>query len=388
MSLSRRDFVRTLGLGGAGALGSSLLDGHTATAGRRPVEALQRMNRRYDAGFINLSSNTSSRGPSEAVLDVLHERISAGLGRYPENVGLLTDAIAEREGAEPENILLSTGSGEILNGAVRAFVTSTRPLVNGSPSYETPVRTARELELPVRLVPLDEAQRLDLDAMADAAAGAGLVYVCNPNNPTGMAQSETAIAAFVQKVQAASPDAVILIDEAYIEFAKDPAVRTAAPLALASPGVVITRTFSKIYALAGLRMGYAVGQPETLDALRVAARFGSVTVLSAAAGIAALSDANRVDWEIGENHRVREFTLNAFREMGYSVTDSQTNFVWVNVRRPAKEFRDTCFELGVLVGRDFPPMENDHVRISLGSMDEMHQAMDIFRKVLVPSSTG
>ena len=388
MSLSRRDFVRTFGLGGAGALGSSLLGGRAAAAGHTSVAALQPMNRRYDAGFINLSSNTSPRGPSEAALEVLHERISAGLGRYPENVGLLTDAIAEREGAQPENILLSTGSGEILNGAVRAFVTSTRPLVNGSPSYETPVRTARELDLPVTLVPVDEAQRLDLDAMADAAQGAGLAYVCNPNNPTGMAQSETAVTAFVQKVKAASPDTVILIDEAYIEFAKDPSVKTAASLALASPGVIITRTFSKIYAMAGLRMGYAIGQPETLDSLRAASRYGSVTVLSAAAGIAALSDANRVDWEIGENHRVREFTLNAFREMGYSVTDSQTNFVWVNVRRPAKEFRDACFELDVLVGRDFPPMDKDHVRISLGSMDEMRQAVEVFRKVLVPSSTG
>ena len=89
------------------------------------------------------------------------------------------------------------------------------------------------------------------------------------------------------------------------------------------------------------------------------------------AGIAALEDRARVEWEIAENHKAREFTLNAFKEIGYGTTDSQTNFLWVNVRRPSKEFREVCFERGVLVGRDFPPMENSHSRISLGSMDEM-----------------
>ncbi len=386
MSLSRRDFVRMLGLGGAGAVGASAFPRAPVAAGPVLPETLQPMNRRYDAGFINLSSNTSPRGPGEAVLEALRARISAGLGRYPGNVGLLTEAIAEKEGVARDHILLSTGSGEILNGVVRAFVTPTRPLVNGSPSYETPERTSRNLGLPVKVVPVDASQRLDLDAMADASRGAGLLYLCNPNNPTGMAQSEAAIADVVRAVKATSPDTMILIDEAYLEFAKDPSVKTAAALAPATPGVVVTRTFSKIYALAAMRMGYAIGQPETLDSLRAAARFGSVTMLSAAAGLAALSDSARVEWEIAENHQVREFTLNAFREMGYSVTDSQTNFVWANVRQSAKQFREACFELKVLVGRDFPPMENDHSRISLGTMDEMRQAVEVFRRVLTESS--
>ncbi len=386
MPLSRRDFVRTLGLGGTGALGASMFPKATVSAARPPLGTVQPFNRRYDAGFINLSSNTSPRGPSDAVLDALRGRISAGLGRYPENVGLLTDAIADKEGAPRDHVLLSTGSGEILNGAVRAFVTPTRPLVTGSPSYETPVRTCRSLGLPVTLVPVDAAQRLDLDAMADASRGAGLVYLCNPNNPTGMAQSEAAITDFVRKVKTASPDTMILIDEAYLEFAKDPSVKTAAPLALESPGMIITRTFSKIHAMAGLRVGYAVGQSATLDSLRAAARFGSVTVLSAAAGLAALSDPARVAREIAENHTVREFTLNAFRELQYAVTDSQTNFVWVDVRQPTKAFRDACFERDVLVGRDFPPMD-DHARISLSTLDEMRQAVVVFRQVLALSSS-
>lgn len=173
MSVSRRTFVRALGLG---ALAASAIRGRAVSAHSGRSATFQPMNRRYDAGFINLSSNTSPRGPSEAVLEELRNRISPGLARYPGNVGLLTEAIAEKETTRPENILLGTGSGGELAGAVHAFVTPGRPLVIGSPSYETPVRTAKNRAIPVKQVPVDGSQRPDLDAMAEAARGAGLLY--------------------------------------------------------------------------------------------------------------------------------------------------------------------------------------------------------------------
>ena len=165
-------------------------------------------------------------------------------------------------------------------------------------------------------------------------------------------------------------------------FAKDPAIATALPLALANPNVIITRTFSKIDAMAGLRIGYAIGHADTLERMRTVARFGSVTVLSAAAALVSLSDSDRIEWEISENHKVREFTLSAFREMGCHVTDSQTNFVWVDVNRSPEAFREACFSLDVLVGRDFPSPSNTYSRISLGTMEEMRQADTVFEKVL------
>ncbi len=394
MHLSRRSFVRTLGLGGTGALTASLIGGSApaealSSASGSPATPPQPMNRRYDAGFINLSSNTSPRGPGEAVLEALHSRIGPGLGRYPENVGLLRDAIARKLGAESDHVLVGTGSGGELSGAVRAYVTPDRALVIGSPSYETPERTCRSLGLPVRSIPVDASQRLDLDAMEAASEGAGLVYLCNPNNPTGMARPAAAIAGFVRRVKARSPDTAILVDEAYMDFAKDPSVRTAQPLALEYPGVFILRTFSKVYALASMRIGYAVGRPETLETLNAAWGYGSITSMSAAAAIAGLGDVERVEWELAQNQAVREYTLQAFRDMGVGVTDSQCNFVWANVRRTSSTFREQCFERDVLVGRDFAPMQNSHSRISLGSMEEMRQAVAVFRDVLAePTAAG
>lgn len=388
MSISRRDFVRGIGLSG---FGLSTVGRPLTAADRRKVSADQSTNRLYDAGFINLSSNTSPRGPSEAVLNVLNERITKGLGRYPENVGVLVEAIAAREEAKvnsvfhcclSDQVLLSTGSGEVLVGAVHAFVTPSRPLVIGHPSYETPIRTSEALDLPVKTIAVSNTWQLDLDEMAVAAEGAGLVYLCNPNNPTGVGHSQRAIREFVERVVEASPDTAILIDEAYIEFAKDPAIATALPLALANPNVIITRTFSKIHAMAGLRIGYAIGHADTLERMRTVARFGSVTVLSAAAALVSLRDSDRIEWEISENHKVREFTLSAFREMGCHVTDSQTNFVWVDVNRSPEAFREACFSLDVLVGRDFPSPSNTYSRISLGTMEEMLQAVTVFEKVL------
>ena len=302
MSISRRDFVRGIGLSG---FGLSTVGRPLTAADRRKVSADQSTNRLYDAGFINLSSNTSPRGPSEAVLNVLNERITKGLGRYPENVGVLVEAIAAREEAKvnsvfhcclSDQVLLSTGSGEVLVGAVHAFVTPSRPLVIGHPSYETPIRTSEALDLPVKTIAVSNTWQLDLDEMAVAAEGAGLVYLCNPNNPTGVGHSQRAIREFVERVVEASPDTAILIDEAYIEFAKDPAIATALPLALANPNVIITRTFSKIHAMAGLRIGYAIGHTDTLERMRTVARFGSVTVLSATAALVSLRDSTRIEW--------------------------------------------------------------------------------------------
>jgi histidinol-phosphate aminotransferase len=168
----------------------------------------------------------------------------------------------------------------------------------------------------------------------------------------------------------------------------DPPYPTSVPLALEFPGVFVMRTFSKAYGMAGLRLGYAIGQPQTLTALNDAWGMGSVNVLTAAAGIAALNDQAHMEKERLENKRVRDFTIGAFKQMGYAVADSQTNFVFVNIRRPAKEFRDACAKEGVLVGRDFPPLEKTHARISIGTWDEMQTAVGVFRRVLGATSTS
>jgi histidinol-phosphate aminotransferase len=135
-----------------------------------------------------------------------------------------------------------------------------------------------------------------------------------------------------------------------------------------------------------MRMGYAVGQPETMNKVGRAWGLGSINELQAVAGIAALKDTAHMEWERNENKRVRDWTQAQFREMGFDSPASETNFIFVNIRRPAVEFRDGCRALGVAVGRDFPPMEKTYARISLGTMEDMQKAMVVFKQVLGKSS--
>ena len=393
MSLSRRAFVRTLGVGGASALSTAWIIGRGREAlawGPEPVEeALQATT---DTETIRISSNENPRGPGQAALDALHGRVNHRVGRYGREVARqdLPQAIARRlgHGTKPENILLSTGSSGILAASVRTFVGPGKPLVNGSPSYGNPTRTAEQIGAEVRLVPVDGQLRLDLEGMADAAVGAGMVFVCNPNNPTTTAHPAEKIAGFISRVRSRSPETAILVDEAYIDYATDPTVGSAIRQALEYPDVFIARTFSKAYGMAGLRLGYAAGQPETVQKIGSAWGLGDVNVLTATAAVASLNDPAHMDWEREQNRKVREYTVSAFKEMGYEAADSQTNFLFVNIRRPAGEFREACAARGVLVGRDFPPMEQTHARISLGTMEEMQKAVSVFREVLGTSRTS
>ena len=386
MSLSRRDFVRTLGVGGAGVLSADFIAGRGYEHAMAMGVQTQRAPRGADA--IVISSNENPRGPADSALDLLRGRANYRVGRYPDNIGALEDTIAKKYGAKPENVLIATGSGLILQAAVMAFASRSKALVNGSPSYSSPDRTANEMMAPIKLVPVEKSSlSLDLDGMANAAKGAGLVFVCNPNNPTATVHSVSAIADFVKKVRATSPGTAIHVDEAYLDYAADPN-GTAAPLALEYPDVFITRTFSKAYGMAGLRLGYAFGQPATLKKLSKAWGLGSVNVLTAAAAVAALKDTAHMDAERIENKRVRDYTLSAFKEMGHTGSVPNSNFVFLNIGRPAAEFRDACAKRNVFVARDFPPMEKTHARITVGTMDEMRKAVDVFRAVLASPTTA
>lgn len=381
MSVSRRGFVRTVGLGTTGILSSSFIIGRGREAAAFEAPEAQQV---YDDGLIRISSNENARGPGRKAIEAIHEAISPRMGRGypPDHANELVTTIAETYGVERSNVIVGTGSGPILQGASRAFCTDTRPLVTAAPSYGSPESAARRIGAEVKAIPVDRSMGLDLDAMADAAVGAGMVFFCNPNNPTGTAHPAGAVEDFVRQVKRASPETAILIDEAYIHYTFDPAIRTAAPLAMELPGVFITRSFSKAHGMAGLRIGYAVGQEETLREITGTWHLGSMNTLSAAAAMASITDPAHLEDERRENARIRDLTLEVFRDLGYEAQDTHGNFVFVNLGFPASEFRDACLERGVRVGRDFPPMERTHCRISLGTMEEMEESVRVFREVL------
>ncbi len=362
--------------------------GFLRAVGPRPVGAFQARNRPpLPPGVkeIKISSNENPLGPGRAALDAIAGKFPEA-GRYPFNStpseSSLAAALAAAHKVKIENIVLGAGSQEILKSAVRAFTSREHGLVTASPSFENCTNTAARLGHPVVDVKVDSAFRLDLAGMLAASKGAGLVFVCNPNNPTATVHGSKAITAFVKDVRQLSPDTVILIDEAYHEYVTDPSYESALPLALDTPNVVVSRTFSKAYGMAGLRVGYGIGQAATLKRLAALKMPYNVSVCSIAAALATLGDHARIEAERRRNTEVRAFTARALSDLGCPASESQTNFLFVDVHRPAKDFREACAKAGILVGRDFPPFEKSHARISIGTLDDMQKATGVFRSVL------
>jgi histidinol-phosphate aminotransferase len=217
--------------------------------------------------------------------------------------------------------------------------------------------------------------------MIAIAPGAGVFYICNPNNPTATALTQAEVASAVEKVVAKSPGTYILVDEAYFEYADLPGFGTAAALTKTFPQVVIARTMSKIHGMAGMRVGYALAQPQTLDAMRAVHSSSGMSVMSLSAATASLLDTANIEKNIADNKAVRQMTVDAFRQAGYTVADSHANFIFVDIRRSSTSFQDACRKDGVAVGRAFPPMLN-HARISIGTKAEMETAIPVFMKVL------
>src|SRR5262249_39386967 len=211
--------------------------------------------------------------------------------------GDLRAAIARRVSVGPENVALGAGSGEILRMAVRLYTSSARHLVTAAPSFEQPERMAAQLGIGVHRVKVDDRGRLDLDNNARAARWAGLVFLCNPNNPTGTVHPAGAVMEFVARVGRESPETAILIDEAYHDYVTDPAYATAVPLALLRPNVIVSRTLSKAYGMAGMRVGYAIGQAQTIEAVNRWAMKYNTNTLAVSAAVASLDDPAHIEAE-------------------------------------------------------------------------------------------
>jgi histidinol-phosphate aminotransferase len=378
MSVSRRAFVRSVGVGGAsvlaGVFGARGAEAWTGSAGQSPAPGA--------TSLIRLDSNENPDGPGPRSMDAVR-RAFPEASLYPHRAGTdLPAAIAKHLQVPRTNVLASCGSGEILRIAVQAFVTPARPLVTALPTFETCTSTAKFQKLPLHEVPVDARLALDLAAMeAKASEGAGLVFICNPNNPTGPVHGSKPVADFIVRVRKASPGTVILVDEAYHEYVDDPAYATAVPLALEYPEVIVSRTFSKVYGLAGLRIGYAVGRPETLQKMAGWRLGNGMNMLGIRAAIAALDDQSWVERGKVANRTGRDYLRRTFEGWGFKVAESQGNFVFADIRRSAEDFAKQCRALGVSVGRPFPPLTT-WTRVSMGTDDELRHATDVFRKVL------
>lgn len=378
MPLSRRNFVSALGLGGVGLMSPPLLTGR-GSEGR--LAAWIKESAAPASGLIRLDSNENPNGPSARSIEALRALLSEA-NRYPDASEVpLMEAIARAHGVSPENVVLGAGSSETLRMCVEAFTSPTKHLVSAAPTFEPPGEFAKMIGRPVVAVPVDASLFLDLDAMAAAAVGAGLVFFCNPNNPTATVHGDAAVKGFIGRIRRTSPDTVILVDEAYHEYVDDRAYATAIPMAIADPNVVVSRTFSKVFGMAGLRAGYAIAHADTARRLQ-GWRLGSgISVLALGAATAAVEDRAHIIEEQRKNREAKAFTRAFFERAGYKVGPSDTNFLMIDLRRDPQPVRVACRENGLAVGRPFPPLDT-WLRVSIGTMDEMQQATAVFRKVL------
>src|SRR5919204_1460647 len=279
MSVSRRGFLQGLGVGRTShAAVIMAARGHEemmAEAMQQGRQGAARMRPSAPPGVeaIRISSNENPLGPGKAAIDAILGKFPEA-NRYPFNSTPL-DAdleilIARLNQAKRENVVLGVGSQELLKNAARVFLSPTKHLVIPSPTYGDPAGFAQnQLKVPVKTAPVDpKTLKTDLSALLPLVKGAGLVYICNPNNPTATINTAQEIKDFVAEVRKTSPTTAILIDEAYCDYVTDPSFSTAFPIALSTPGVVVARTMSKAYGMAGVRIGYAIADTATMKKMQ------------------------------------------------------------------------------------------------------------------------
>ena len=390
MSLSRRNLLRSLGAGAIVGAAAPALRGfplapatEAALWGNSPWAP--QPGGATAADPILLYRNENPYGPSEKVLAVLRESAASG-NRYPRTeYDTLVDQLAALHKVRREQIVLGCGSGEILCMAAMAFLKPGKKLVEAAPTFPALGKLAQTANIEVADVPLNKRYEHDLPVMLDratfavagsagsspgtaTAASAGLVYIVNPNNPTGSLTPRKDIEAFLAKLPANIP---VLIDEAYHHFATPGgAYESFLDRPINDPRLIVARTFSKIYGLAGMRIGYAVATPET--AKRLAAGFPgwSVSVVSARAASAALDDVDYVRLGIQRNAADRQEFLNQANARSLHPIESQTNFVMMNPQRPPDEVIEYLKKRNILIGPKYPALDK-YVRISLGLPGEM-----------------
>jgi histidinol-phosphate aminotransferase len=369
MSLSRRNLLRRIGAVAAGtAVAPSSAE---ATLSPMFSESRPRSGGNRPRGPIRLNRNENAYGPSPNVISTMQEAVTSA-NRYPDvDSEALRNTIAGLHGVTTEQVVLGCGSGEILRMAVGAFVGPRKKLIVALPTCELIADCARRAGAEVIAVPLTRAYSHDLEAMlAHSDAATGLVYICNPNNPTGSLTRRQDLEAFLRLLP---PATCVLIDEAYHHYAgpsSDYASFIDRPLD--DGRLIVARSFSKIYGLAGMRVGYAIAAVSTAVRLASYRLAEDVNVVAARAAVRALEDAEHVRRSVMWNDDDRQEFFNQANARMLRTIDSRTNFAMVNTERPAVEIVEHFKKNNVLISPPFPTFDT-YIRVSLGTPSEMRE---------------
>ena len=356
MPITRRNFFRNLAAGAA------------VTAGFPPLADLASSEPR---GPIILSRNENAYGPSQKVIASMQDSLTYA-NRYPDPaVNALHERIAKSHSIKPEQLVLGCGSGEILSIAASTFLGPGKTLITAVPTFEAIGRCAKALGADVVEIPLAKNYSHDLAAILKRAdATTGLVYICNPNNPTGSLTPRLDLEAFLRELPRTT---TVLIDEAYHHYVERTADYSSfIDNPISDDRVIVARTFSKVFGLAGIRVGYAVGAPERMQALAARRLPEGLNAVGARAALVAYDDLEYVQLSAKRNADDRqEFFKQANARMVRGI-DSHTNFAMLKTGRMAVDVIEHFKKNNVLIARLFPSM-NTYVRVSFGTPREMKE---------------
>jgi histidinol-phosphate aminotransferase len=375
ISISRRKFAQLLGAGAACAVVRPALSFAAPPAAESAT-----------AGIVRLSANENPYGPSAKALKAMNDAFGLAC-RYPdEHAELLIEALAKLNGVNRNQIVLGDGSSEILKLCAETFTGPIATAKNGSagrgtlvvadPTFEAILNNAKVNGAEIVKVPLTGTFSHDLPKMT-AAAKEGLIYICNPNNPTASITPKNELRDFIAKLPRQT---MILVDEAYFHYADSPDYESVIPLIKDHPNLIVARTFSKIYGMAGLRCGYCVAQRETIERMRPHQMWDSVNIMALTAAIASVDDPDQVANGRRLNSEAKAFVIGELDAMGYKQIPSQANFIMFDVKRPVVPLIQALKQRNVQVGRLFPALPN-HMRLTIGKKAEMEAFLSNFRQV-------
>ena len=334
--------------------------------------------------IAHLSSNENCWGPPESVMKAMNNAWKYS-NRYGYPDGNLVGEIAKHHGVKTENILLGAGSGEILDVVGTTYLLGGKKVLGVEPSYGSVYQHATSIKTEAIKLPLNKDYTQNIPAMIKAAharqSEIGLVYLCNPNNPTGIVVTKDEVKELLDGLPKGMP---VLIDEAYHHFVDDPRYATSVPYVIEGRPVIIARTFSKIAALAGMRLGYAVAPAEMIEKMRPYS-MGSINALVKWGGVASLKDTAAQAEVKKKVIDLRKKTTSELAAYGYQSLPSETNFFMVEIGREIQPVIQEFAAKKVAVGRPFPPMTK-HMRVSIGTAEEMARFMTAFKEIFPAKS--
>ncbi|QCR24208.1 histidinol-phosphate transaminase [Pontibacter sp. SGAir0037] len=326
-----------------------------------------------------LSANENPFGPSEKAKKAIMDSLSTSY-QYAFVAGReLTQKIAAYEGVKPEQVLIDAGSSPLLHAAAMHFSKKGGSIITGDPSYADLPETAGEFGANIVKVPLTADYKLDLDAMEKKIdSSTALVYLCNPNNPTGTVVDTAKLKAFCERVSKKVP---VFIDEAYIDYLDDPKSASLMENVKKGQNVIVARTFSKLYGFAGLRVGYTIAQPDMIKQLKaLTSGGGSISCTSLQAALASYQDQAFLKDALQKTMASKKFLYSVLDKEGYKYIPSSANFVMFPINMEGRRFSEEMMKRGVSI-RTWAFNNQDWCRVSIGRMDEMQVFAEAFGQI-------